>query len=233
MDQSTQARPGNWKGLVLLVSGGSTMGKSFFAKTVLSTEYGAVYRQVDNIYTAAVNDAKMVIGDIAVADVSDSAKRHAERDARRRARDRKWPNEEAKSRFFASFKKQIRKVCREGHQNNTAVVIEGGTLRKKEEVELVARCARDVHGPDARLIRVTVEVPYDRWLQNRVHRMLKSGVETTFLKKLSPDTYAAEAKAATPKPHRDVIDHKVRNLEDLHSLMAQLSQADASAVLKD
>lgn len=225
MDQATQPRPGTWKGLVLLISGGSTMGKSFFAKTVLSAEYGAVYRQVDNIYTAAVNDARMVLGDTAVADGSDAAKRQSERDARRRARDRKWPDDETKSRFFASFKKQIRKVCREGYENNIAVVIEGGTLRKKEEVELVARCAREVLGPDARLIRITIEVPYDRWLQNRVQRMLKSGVETTFLKKLSPDTYAAEVRAATPKPHRDVIDQKVRTLEDLHGLMARLARA--------
>jgi len=209
----------------LLLSGGSHMGKSFFAKTVLSSEYGAVYRQVDNIYTAAVNDAKMVL---AGAGVSDDDKRNSERDARRRARDRSWPSDEAKSNFFASFKKQIRKVCREGYRNKAAIVIEGGTLRKKEEVEIVARCAREVHGPDARLIRITVEAPYERWLQNRVHRMLKSGVETTALKKLSLETYTTEAKAATPKPHRDVIDRKVHNVDEVHRLMAELDRARAA-----
>ena len=213
----------------MLLSGGSHMGKSFFAKTVLSSEYGAVYRQVDNIYTAAVNDAKMVLAGAKGADASDKEKRNAERDARRRARDRNWPSDEAKSNFFASFKKQIRKACHEGYRNKAAIVIEGGTLRKKEEVEIVARCAREVHGPDARLIRITVEAPDDRWLQNRVHRMLKSGVETAALKKLSLETYTAEAKAATPKPHSDVIDRKVHNVDEVHHLMAELDNTNTSA----
>lgn len=223
-----KARPGNWAGTVLLLSGGSHMGKSFFAKTVLSSEYGAAYRQVDNIYTTAVNDAKMVFAGAEGAAASDDHKRRAERDARRRARDRNWPSDTAKSGFFASFKKQIRKVCREGFKNKAAIVIEGGSLRKKEEVEIIARCAREIHGPDARLIRITVEAPYDRWLQNRVHRMLKSGVETTSLKKLSLETYTTEAKAATPKPHRDVIDRKVHNVDEVHHLMAELNRARTS-----
>lgn len=222
---ATKPRPGNWEGTVLLLSGGSHMGKSFFAKTVLSSEYGAVYRQVDNIYTAAVNDAQMVFASAERAAPSDDDKRRAERDARRRARDRNWPNDTVKSNFFASFKKQIRKVCREGFKNKAAIVIEGGSLRKKEEVEIIARCAREVHGPNAHLIRITVEVPYERWLQNRVNRMLKSGVESTLLKKLSLDTYTAEAKAATPKQHRDVVDHKIHNVDEVHQLMAELDQA--------
>lgn len=210
----------------MLLSGASHMGKSFFSKTVLSSEYGAVYRQVDNIYTTAVNAAQMVLVGKG-ADATEAEKRQAERDARRRARDRKWPSEEAKSNFFASFKKQIRKVCLEGYQNKAAIVIEGGSLRRKEEVEIVARCARDVYGSNARLIRITVEAPYDRWLQNRVHRMLKSGVETTALKKLSLETYATEAKAATPKPHRDVIDRKVHNVDEVHRLMSEYNLARA------
>lgn len=223
--QMPKPRKGNWEGTILLLSGGSHMGKSFFAKTVLSTEYGAVYRQVDNIYTIAVNDAKMVAAGADGVAASEAETRRAERDARRRARDRSWPSDAVKSSFFASFKKQIRKVCREGFEQKAAIVIEGGSLRKKEEVEIVARCAREVHGPDARLIRITVEAPYERWLQNRVNRMLKSGVDLTPLKKLSLDTYTTEAKAATPKPHRDVLDRKVHNVDEVHHMMAELDRA--------
>lgn len=228
--QAPTARKGNWEGTILLLSGGSHMGKSFFAKTVLSTDYGAVYRQVDNIYTIAVNDAKMVVAD-GVA-ISEAETRRAERDARRRARDRSWPNDAVKAGFFASFKKQIRKVCREGYEQKAAIVIEGGSLRKKEEVEIIARCAREVFGPDARLVRITVEAPYERWLQNRVNRMLKSGVELTPLKKLSADTYATEAKAATPKPHRDVLDRKVHNIDEVHHIMAELDLGENASAWK-
>lgn len=223
--QAPKPRKGDWRGTILLLSGGSHMGKSFFAKTVLSTEYGAVYRQVDNIYTIAVNDAKMVVAGADGIAASDADIRRAERDARRLARDRSWPSQAVKSSFFTSFKNQIRKVCREGFRQKTAIVIEGGSLRKKEEVEIIARLAREVHGPDVRLIRITVEAPYERWLQNRVNRMLKSGVDLTPLSKLSLDTYTAEANAANPKPHRDVLDRKVQNVDDVHRMMAELDRA--------
>lgn len=216
-------REGNWAGTVLLLSGASHMGKSFFAKTVLSSEYGTVYRQVDKIYTIAVREADMVAVGTAAASHADI--RAAERNARRRARDRKWLSEEAKSLFFASFKKHVRQVCREGFDAKCAVVIEGGSLRKKDEVKLIVASARAIHGPEVRVVRITVEVPYDRWLQNRVNRMFKAKVESVALKALSTDNYAAEASAARPDPHPDVLDCVIRNVEDVHHLMAELDQA--------
>lgn len=218
---STAIREGNWAGTVLLLNGASHMGKSFFAKTVLSSEYGTVYRQVDKIYTIAVRDADMVAFGAAA---SDADKRNAERNARRRARDRKWPTEETKALFFASFKKHVRQVCREGLDARSAIVIEGGSLRRRDEVKLIVRSARAIHGPEVRLVRITVEVPYDRWLQNRVNRMLKAGVESVALKSLSSDSYSAEATASRPNPHPDVLDCVIRNVDDVHHLMAELDQ---------
>ena len=219
----SETRSGNWEGTVLLLSGGSHMGKSFFAKTVLATEYNAVYRQIDNVYTAAVNDARMV-GPSGSEELADEEKRNAERDARRRARDRNWPSDTVKADFFASYKKQIRQACREAFAKKAPMVLEGGSLRNKEEVEIAARYAREIYGADARVIRITVEVPYDRWLQNRVNRMLRSGVKTTQLSKLSLETYTAEAKAATPKPNREVVDHKVHDVDEVRRLMSDLDR---------
>jgi len=138
----SEARSGNWEGTVLLLSGGSHMGKSFFAKTVLASEYNAVYRQIDNVYTAAVNDARMVA----------------------QATPRRWPTRKGempnetpagahaiaigrattvKADFFASYKKQIDRHAARHSPRRRRWFLEGGHCATRR-IEIARGRARDL-----------------------------------------------------------------------------------------
>ncbi|UGS38810.1 hypothetical protein [Capillimicrobium parvum] len=213
---------GNWEATTLLFCGASHMGKSWAAKNVLVPQYGAVYRQVDRMYTVAAMDAGMLPGG--------PTDKPAAKEARRRARNRSWPSPEAGQLFFGSFERQVRQALQEGLELHAPVVIEGGTLRWEEEAEIAARCAREVNGPDARIVRATFQMSYERWLQNRVNRMLLSRVETVPLRALSVETYKREAKDARPKPSDSLAieDVKLRTPAALQRLMADLDRSAAA-----
>jgi hypothetical protein len=217
-----EAVTGSWAGTTLLFCGASHMGKSWAAKNVLVPDYGAIYRQVDRMYTVAAMDAGMLPGG-----PTDKA---AAKEARRRARNRSWPDSQAEQLFFGSYERQIRQALEEGREKAAPVVVEGGTLRTPEEAEIVARCAREIHGPDARIVRAVFQMSYERWLQNRVNRMLTSRVETVPLRALSVETYKREAKQARPivSDALSIEDRKLRTARDLQQMMSELDRSAAA-----
>lgn len=196
------------------------MGKSYVAKAVLSPIYGAVYRKIDEIYSTAVTEAGMVTSG---TDANPAGgRRMTVKDARRYARDRKWPSPEARVAFFRSFERQVREALAEGLARRALVVLEGGSLRHEDETEAVVRCVREVCGPMSRIVRATVVVPYPRWLQNRVNRMVTSKVETAKVGSLSLEAYEREVKQAQPKPSRLVPDRTLGSTEDIIAMMTEL-----------
>lgn len=216
------AASGNWEATILLLSGASTMGKSHLTKTLLGPEFGAVSLQIDDMYTRAVTEANML-----------NAEKHAEkkeqqREARRHARDRKWASDAAKTTFFASYERHIRIAFEKARKTRSPVVLEGGSLRKDDEIAIVTRCADDIFGNTARIVRVTVQVPYRRWLQNRISRMSDAGVETAPIRKLTETAYKGEARRAIPDPHPRLADHVAQSAKDLRALMKSLDRSAAA-----
>jgi len=210
--------PGNWDATILLLCGASTMGKSHFVSAIFKPQYSAVCLRIDDVYTRAVTRAKMLKS-------SKAETKHAQqRDARRYARDRKWPSPQIKDAFFASYEAQVRKALQQARDARVPMVLEGGTLMKEDEVAIVAKCADDIFGKQARLVRVAVRVPYKRWLQNRVMRMEAAGLEDAPLRKLTNQAYRAEVKRAIPKPHDRLTDHVVKSPDEMRTLMSKLDR---------
>lgn len=213
--------PGRWDGVVVLLSGASTMGKSYFAKTLLGPEYGACFLRLDRIYTKAVTEAGM-LNAAKFNEVKDQ-----QREARRLARDREWPRPAAKDAFFKAYERRVRAMFEKAKDEKAPLVLEGGSLTKDDEIAVVVRCADGVFGKAARIARVTVQVPYERWLQNRVARMAKTKLETARVRALTEDTYKREAANAVPPPHARIDDHIVGSPDDLRRLMETLSRVPA------
>lgn len=218
--------------LVLLMCGASHMGKSYTAKQILA-EFGSVVGKVDDLYTVAVREAGMVAppdGDVEGSPRArlgkDARRREArkrEKDARRRARDRQWADETSKKLFFASLERQFRDLMAATSAANRVVVLEGGSLRREDELSLILNCAAQVFGRSACIRRATVEAPYEIWLRNRVHRMLLANMETVRLTILSREAYESEVKAARPKPTKLIEDFTLGSPEEVRRLFASPS----------
>jgi chloramphenicol 3-O-phosphotransferase len=211
--------PGNWDATIVLLSGASTMGKSHYARAILEPEYSAVCVRIDDLYTSAVTHANLVKSS------KGQTMSEQQRNARRYARDRKWPNPEAKDTFFAFYEDELRKAMENGRNAHVAVVLEGGTLMKDDEIAVIAKCADDIFGKAARLVRITVKVPYKRWLQNRVARMVKAKMENAPIRKLTENAYKTEVKRAIPRPNARLVDHSVQSPKEIRALMAQFNRA--------
>ncbi len=211
-----------------MLCGASHMGKSYLARTVLKAEYGVMYRQIDNLYTNAVIAAGMVRAEPHTLDEADPVERRVQRaeelhDARRRARDRRWPDDETKDAFFAAYRQQIEDALREGHESGVLVAFEGGTLRHDLEAGMVASEAHKILGERVRVVRATVVVSYGRWLVNRIQRMANSGREQIPLRVLTQDAYKRAVKGARPRvATADVEDFRVKSAATVRQLMADL-----------
>lgn len=212
---------GNWDATVLLLSGASTMGKSHYARRILGPEYAAISVCIDDLYTQAVTEANLLQAD----DGRSLSER--QRVARRHARDRKWASAAGKDAFFAIYEAELRKVLATARDAHSAVVLEGGSLMKEDEIALVARCADEILGRGVRLVRITIQVPYKRWLQNRVSRMDKAKVDSAPIRKLTEKAYKAEVKRAIPKPHERLLEHTVQSPKEMRRLMAELDRDKA------
>ena len=215
-------------GRVVLLCGASHMGKSYITTSILATEYNAVYRIIDKVYSIAVADAGLVTA----VGSSEKTKEDPIRIARRRARDRKWPNAKAREDFFASYEREIREAARAANSSNVPLVLEGGTLRLEEEVSLIAGAIESEFDAHPRLLRITVEALYERWLQNRVHRMLKSGAVRVELAALSPVRHAKEIARAKAKPSVFFPDVTINSADDVRPIMDKLQAATSDVAFR-
>jgi len=197
---------------ILVLNGASTMGKSYLAKLV-HTEVGAHIVTIDAVYTNAVYAAGMTQSPTQNAPETTAARRHA--------RDRRWPSSEAKEAFFAAYQHQIQAALVAARDQHVPIVLEGGTLRHDAEADIVVRCAREVHGDAARVVRVTVAVPYLRWLENRVERALRSK-NPVRLDALSEQRYELELRRSQPPARGDVQDLSIASVDDLRRVLVDL-----------
>jgi transcriptional regulator with XRE-family HTH domain len=228
------------------------MGKSFVAKEVLASEYNALYAQIDRVYSTSCLAAQSIIPGVPGGQASDAAAAKesllpalisklkkgisadpiAERlrlwrdsplsHLRRFARDRRWPSAEIEHAFFKAFENEISELLRNARNDGVPVVLEGGTLRRRDEAEIALRAAASVFEGRARLVRLSVRVPYEQWLRNRVNRMHRSKVETVKLQKLSPEAYEREVKQAEPEPDDRIAEFSAGSVDDVRALMTKL-----------
>lgn len=197
------------------------MGKSHISKTVLKAEYGVMYHQIDNFYTHAVIASGMAgDGPATAPDVVA---------ARRRARDRRWPDDTTKDAFFAAYRQQVADAVREATDRGVVVVFEGGTLRHVAEAEVVVAEARNILGEGVRVVRATVIVSYSRWLVNRIQRMANAGREQIPVSVLTQDAYKRVIKAARVRDLTPCVeDFRVTSPAAVRQLMADLGYAPLS-----
>jgi len=209
----------DWSGVVLLLSGASAMGKSTLSRAVLVVEYGAVCSIIDRVYTRALLDAG-VLSD-------DQQSTPAAKIARRQARDRRWPTSETAARFFVSYQRQIERTLEVAKRRAAPAVIEGGSLRMGDEASTVLAAARTTHQSRERVVRVTLEIPFDTWVRNRTQRLKNKGRECE-PRLVSHERYVTEVRRARPEPLYGLIDRTVDSADTLRHLMAQLRAPQAS-----
>lgn len=208
-----------------LLCGASHMGKTYLSREVLAYEFGLVHRLVDRVYQRALIEA-----DMATPTPTGAVEN---RRARKLARERRWPDDGARAVFFASYRKQVRKLLRDGREQASPVVLEGGTLRLREEASLALSCLVGLHGQASRAIRVTVVLTYEEWLRNRVNRASSAGVETIEVARITPEVYENKIREAEPEPLEGIEDHRIGSADELRKLAeairSQTVSADATA----
>lgn len=200
--------------LTVLLCGASCTGKSFLAERVMATEYGAVTLVVDLVYAQAAAEAGM-------SDSPDPRSDGANR-ARRRARKRRWPNETARERFFAVFRERVKAALELARERGVTAVFEGGTLRLREEVELIQGCVREVDGEAGRVIRAFLRVPYETWLPNRIRRAARSGVEEIRVAALVPEAYARKLEDAACEPVPGIEEVTLNSYDEMRAFAEAL-----------
>jgi hypothetical protein len=206
--------------LVILITGASAMGKSHLADR-FGSQRGFSHTRVDQLYTLAVRAAGMVSGP---KPAGEPAMLAAEAEARRRARDRKWPDGDTETRFFAALGRAFKSALKTAASKRAIPVLDGGTLSRRDELKLVVKYARRVHPGGADVVRLHLEAPYERWLQNRVARALEFQQSELRIASLTPETCAKMAQAAKPAPSRHVRDITVESVEEAAELVRGLAE---------
>lgn len=219
-EQSTGA-PGNWERTTILLCGASGIGKSYALLTMLIPEYGAQGLIIDRVYTEAARAAGLFEGPDRTA---------AAKLGRRQARDRRFRREGAEEAFFRSYDQQVRAALQAALEAAAPLVVDGGTLRRADEVERIAAAAREVHGRDARVVRFALSVSYETWLRGRVDRAVRRKHPSIDTARLSRARYASDMAEARAEPADSVLDYEMTDAEQIRYVMAELDRAAGNAL---
>ena len=197
------------------------MGKSFMAHRLFGDEHSAVVVRIDHTYNRAVFAAGM--------SHTPELRSESARTARRYARDRRWPSEEGRKSFFRAYRREVTRALKRGSRGEVTVVLDGGTLSRRDEVKLILRCVGRVNGNGARVVRAHVRLPYEVWLRNRVARMTRSGVEDVRLAVLLEEAYEREVRKSAPGPVRGVEDRTIASYEEMRAFAQELHEVSHHA----
>jgi hypothetical protein len=193
------------------------MGKSYLGRHVLAAEFGLVHQPVDRLYQQAL----VAAGLAAPRDIASLESKRA----RRWARDRRWPSEAARVDFFDSYRDQVQELIRLGQERRCPVVLEGGTLGRREEASIVLACLAEAHGEAARAVRATVVLSYEAWLRNRISRLSAAGVESVRIAQVSQQLYENRVQDAEPELMEGVEDHRVGSVDEVRELVREIRRS--------
>lgn len=138
------------------------MGKTYLTERVLAMDFNVITDRTDSIYGKARRHAG-IPGQLVI--------RHPER-----LRDGSIDADTVEE-FFKAFDGRIRGTLGRAKEHAFPAVFEGHSLRLPDEAARVATLAREVLGPETRVIRVVVTKPYDEWIDNILRRGETRGEE--------------------------------------------------------
>lgn len=189
---------------ILLVTGPSSVGKSFVTEHLLAVDYVVTTAKMDRFYGKALRTAGISPGpDRGIYNIAAEAGK---------VRDGTYPPDKAKE-ILGAVERLVHKHLQNAHGMGVSAVFEGYTLRFRDEVEIILRAAREVTGEDATVTRVLLAPERNEWNHFRAMRPRK-----TVRVRLEASEKRHARAMELPEPVPGVTDRRVENADEVREI---------------